>query len=45
VRNFALKAYEKPMPQGPVEVELDEMWHFLRSKKTRFGYGRRIAAI
>ena len=45
VRNFALRAYEKPEPKGAVEVELDEMWHFLRSKKTRSGYGRRIAAI
>ena len=39
VRNFALMAYEKPTPQGAVEVEFDEMWHFLQSKKTRFGYG------
>ena len=45
VRNFALKVYEKPMPQGAVAVELDEMWHFLGSKKLKFGYGRRIAAL
>jgi len=45
VRNFALRAYEKPTPQGPVVVELDEMWHFLGSKKTRSGSGRLIAAI
>jgi transposase len=45
VRNFALMAYEKPKPQGPVVVELDEMWHFLGSKKTRSGSGRLIAAI
>jgi len=25
VRNFALKAYEKPMPKGDAAIELDEM--------------------
>jgi len=45
VRNFALKAYEKPLPVGGVVVELDEMWHFLESKKTKFGSGRHIAAL
>jgi hypothetical protein len=28
-----------------VVVELDEMWHYLRSKKTNFGSGRLIVAI
>ncbi len=45
IRNFALKIYEKPTPQGDVVVELDEMWHFLESKKLKFGFGRRIAAL
>jgi hypothetical protein len=45
VRNFALKNYEKPTPQGEVVIELDEMWHFLRSKKTRSGCGRRIVEL
>ena len=46
VRNFALKVYEKPAPPSEsVIIELDEMWHFLGSKKTRFGYGKPIAAI
>jgi len=45
VRNFALKTYEKPMPDGGVVIELDEMWHFLESKKTKFGSGRRIVAL
>ena len=45
VRNFALKVYEKPTPEGDVVVELDEMWHFLESKKLKFGYGRHIAAL
>jgi transposase len=46
VRNFALKVYEKPAPLSKsVTIELDEMWHFLGSKKTKFGYGKPIAAI
>jgi len=45
VRNFALKVYDKPTPEGSVTVELDEMWHFLRSKKPKFGCGRPIAAL
>jgi len=45
VRNFALKTYEKPTPQGEVVIELDEMWHFLRSKKTRFGSGRHTVEL
>ena len=45
VRNFALRVYEKPTPQGDVVVELDEMWDFLESKKLRFGSGRHIAAL
>jgi len=45
VKNFALKTYEKPAPQGEVVIELDEMWHFLRSKKTRSGCGRRIVEL
>ena len=45
VRNFALRVYEKPAPEGDVVVELDEMWHFLESKKLKFGSGRHIAAL
>jgi len=45
VRNFALKNYEKPTPQGEVVIELDEMWHFLRSKKTRSGSGRHTVEL
>jgi hypothetical protein len=37
VKNFALRACEKPIPQGEVLVELDEMWHFLCSKKQGLG--------
>jgi transposase len=46
VKAFAKANYIKPEPQGEaVIVELDEMWHFLHSKKDRSGYGRLIAAI
>jgi transposase len=45
VRLFAEKVYEKPVPREAVVVELDEMWHYLRSKKTSFGYGRLIVEI
>ena len=45
VRNFALRVYEKPTPKGDVIVELDEMWHFLESKKLKYGCGRHIAAL
>lgn len=45
VRLFAEKVYEKPEPHEAVIVELDEMWHFLGSKKTNSGSGRLIVAI
>ena len=40
IRNFARKNYEKPVPSGSVNVEVDEMWHFLHVKKTNFGSGK-----
>jgi transposase-like protein len=46
IRAFAEEHYEKPEPtSGKVIVELDEMWHYINSKKTNSGYGRLIAAI
>jgi len=46
VRKFALQHYEKPQPiSDTVVIQLDEMWHFLRLKKTNFGYGKYIALI
>jgi len=46
VKAYAKENYCKPEPQGrAVVIELDEMWHFLRSKKTKYGYGRLIVAI
>ena len=40
IRNFARKNYEKPVPSGSVNIEVDEMWHFLHVKKTNFGSGK-----
>ena len=45
VRHFAEQTYEKPEPQEAVIVELDEMWHYLGSKKTNSGSGKLIVAI
>ena len=40
--------YAKKLPRPPVpdelrEVEIDEMWHFIDSKKTNYGFGKHIA--
>jgi transposase len=46
IRAFAETHYDKPKPtSGKVVIELDEMWHYIGSKKTDAGYGRLIAAI
>ena len=45
IRNFAIKNYEKTTPQGAVVIELDEMWHFLESKKQNSGSGKLIVAL
>ena len=33
IKTFAKTHYEKPVPGDAIIVELDEMWHYLRSKK------------
>jgi transposase-like protein len=33
VREFAKEHYHKPKPKGEIVLELDEMWHFIQSKK------------
>ena len=45
VREFAKANYEKPEPGSVVVVELDEMWHFIGSKKTRSGSGKLLLAM
>ena len=44
VRKYAQANCKKPIPQGEIVVELDEMWHFVRSKKTRYGFGKLTVA-
>ena len=44
VKNFTENNYAKPTPTDDgVVIELDEMWHFLRSKKDKFGFGKLTA--
>ena len=46
IKTFAKLNYVKPEPSSDgVIVELDEMWHYLKSKKLKSGYGRLIVAI
>ena len=45
VREFAKTNYEKPEPGSSVVVELDEMWHFIQSKKTSAGSGKHLIVI
>jgi len=42
IRFYAERHYEKPLPQGDIVVELDEMHHFIKSKKTGCGFGKHI---
>ena len=42
IKTFAKTHYEKPAPGDAIIVELDEMWHYLRSKKTSYGSGKLI---
>lgn len=45
IRKFTLDNYEKPEPAQAIVVELDEMWHFLNSKKINSGSGKPIVVI
>ena len=47
IRKWALENYEKPKPSNDtiIMLELDEMWHYIHSKKQDAGYGRLIVAI
>ena len=45
VKSFAIETYDKPKPQGDVVVELDEMWHYIKAKKTNFGYGKHFVVL
>ena len=43
IRQYAKEHYDKPLVKGEIVVELDEMWHFIQSKKDNAGFGRHIA--
>ena len=44
VKKFAKNNYSKPASiDNSVVINLDEMWHFLRSKKDKFGFGKLTA--
>ena len=43
VRRYAETNCRKPEPKGEIVVELDEMWHFIRSKKINVGFGKLFA--
>ena len=42
IKTFAKTHYEKPAPGDAIIVELDEMWHYIGSKKTSYGSGKLI---
>ncbi len=42
IKAFAKANYEKPEPGDAILIELDEMRHYLKSKKTNYGYGKPI---
>jgi hypothetical protein len=44
VRKYAQINCKKPIPQGEIVVELDEMWRFVHSKKTKYGFGKLTVA-
>ena len=45
IMDFAKRHYHKPVPKEEIFLELDEMWHFLESKKTNCGSGRHIQGM
>ena len=44
IRRYAETNCPKPEPKGEIVVELDEMWHFIQSKKLNVGFGKLFAA-
>jgi len=40
IRGFAQQIPEPSIANEIKEIEFDEMWHFLKSKKTKYGYGK-----
>ena len=44
IKAFAKEHYEKAAPGDAILVEIDEMWNYLKSKKTNSGFGKHIDA-
>ena len=42
VRNYAELNYQKPQVKGKIEVEIDEMCHFVNQKKQNCGFGKHM---
>ena len=42
IKKYATENYEKPEPceDAIIELELDEMWHYVKDKKTSYGFGK-----
>ena len=45
IKKFAQENYEKPEPSKVTVMELDEMWHYTKRKKTNFGYGKLLIEL
>jgi len=43
IRRYAQANCRKPEPKGEIVIELDEMWHFIKSKKINVGFGKHTA--
>ena len=46
-QNPAKKQAPKPtlLPGTPIVLELDEMWHYIKKRKTNFEYGKCLIEI
>jgi IS1 family transposase len=44
IKAFAKLHYKKAIPMGEIIIELDEMCHYIQSKKTNYGFGKPIVA-
>ena len=45
IKQFSAMEKEPEIKPEVKEVELDEMWHFIGSKKTNVGYGKRWTVV
>jgi hypothetical protein len=45
IRDVAEQLPEPAVDAGITEVELDEMWHFIKDKKTQSGYSKPLTVV